>query len=95
MSFPNTVQLSEEQTVTIASAQSVPLGTRGVTTDGRVFRYAQAGATALTAHKLVISAAQGPASNWPCLPWLCRFWRPTTSKMVIWFVTLLTRFTTR
>jgi len=63
MGFPNSIQLTEEMIVSTAAAQRMPLGTRGFTNDGRVFRYSQAGATALTANKLVISAAQGPAST--------------------------------
>lgn len=58
MAFPNSIQLSEEQIVTTSATQALPLGTRGFTNDGRVFRYAQAGAVALTAHKLVISPVE-------------------------------------
>lgn len=63
MAFPNTVALGEEQIQSATASQGLPLGTRGFTPDGRVFRYAQAGGTALTANKLVISSAQGPAST--------------------------------
>lgn len=63
MSFPNTIALSPEQEIATTTTQQLSLGTRGTTDDGRVFRYAQAGSTALTAHKLMISAAQGPAST--------------------------------
>lgn len=55
MSFPTTVFISEEQTQDTSAAQKLPLGTRGVCSDGRVFRYAQAGATAIKAHRLCIS----------------------------------------
>ena len=63
MSFPTTVYLSEEQIQSTSSTQKMPLGTRGCATDGRIFRYAQAGATALKAYRLCISAAEGPAST--------------------------------
>ena len=63
MAFPHTVYLSEEQTIATADSQMLPLGTRGVTVDGRVFRYAHNAATALATHNLVITAAEGPAST--------------------------------
>ena len=63
MSFPTTVYLSEEQIIETSSTQKMPLGTRGCASDGRIFRYAQAGGTALGQYKLCISAAQGPAST--------------------------------
>lgn len=47
MSFPNTVTLSYGQIIKTTAVQKAPLGVRGVTTDGRVFRYAKNGATAL------------------------------------------------
>ena len=63
MAFPSTIQLSEEQILETTSTQKLPMGTRGVTYDGRVFRYAQAGAVALTAHKLVISPVETDIST--------------------------------
>jgi hypothetical protein len=63
MSFPTTVYLTEEQILQTTSAQKMPLGTRGCLSDGRIFRYAQAGATALKAYYLCQSAAEGPAST--------------------------------
>jgi hypothetical protein len=53
MSFPGSVFLSEKQIRETTSDQRLPLGTRGYTRDGRVFRYAKNGATKLTAGKLV------------------------------------------
>lgn len=43
MSFPETVVLTYGEVKAESSAQRAPLGTRGVTPDGRVFRYAKAG----------------------------------------------------
>jgi hypothetical protein len=63
MSFPTTVYLSDEHVLTTSDSQKLPLGTRGVTSDGRIFRYAQAGAANLKAYMLCISAAEGPAST--------------------------------
>ncbi len=62
--FPTTLYISEEQIRTEkATRGDIPLGTRGVTPDGRVFRWAQAGGTALKAHRLMIPVAQGPWST--------------------------------
>lgn len=47
MSFPFTVPLSPKEVITPTSTKRAPLGTRGATADGRIFRYARAGATAL------------------------------------------------
>ena len=63
MSFPFTVYLNDVKVRDTKTAKQFPLGTRAVTVDGRIFRYAQAGATDLKAHMLCISAAQGPAST--------------------------------
>lgn len=63
MSFPHTVYLSEDQIRTTSSTQNLPLGTRGVTSDGRVYRYAQAGATDLKENYLTMSANVN-AYNW-------------------------------
>ncbi len=64
MSFPTTVYLSEEQITQTSSTQTLPLGTRGCAEDGRVFRYAQAAATAIKANRLCISLNdEGPAST--------------------------------
>lgn len=61
--FGYTVNLSPEQLTQQSSTQRLPLGTRGITEDGRVFHYAQNGATALVAHKIVVSAAESPWST--------------------------------
>lgn len=63
MSFPFTVYLNDKLARATKSTKSFPLGTRAITADGRIFRYAQAGATDLKAHMLCISAAEGPAST--------------------------------
>jgi hypothetical protein len=60
MAFPHTVYLAENDIKVTSSTQRFPLGTRGVTVDGRVFRYAQNGAVALVAHRLVANAIEGP-----------------------------------
>jgi len=44
MSFPETVVLNYGEVKSESSIQRAPLGTRGVLPDGRVFRYAKAGA---------------------------------------------------
>jgi len=48
MSFPYTVPLTDKEVRTPTTTQRAPLGTRGATPDGRIFRYAKNGATALT-----------------------------------------------
>ena len=64
MSFPTTVYVGEEQTQETSATQVLPLGTRGLTDDGRVFRYAQAAATDIKANRLCISMSdEGPAST--------------------------------
>ena len=63
MSFPFTVYLNDASVRVTKSTKQMPLGTRAITSDGRVFRHAQNGATALAAHALCITAAQGPAST--------------------------------
>lgn len=63
MSFPFTVVLNDRLVKAISSTKQHPLGTRGHTVDGRVFRYAQNGGTALAAHYVCGTAAEGPAST--------------------------------
>lgn len=60
MSFPYAIPLSEEQTREAHSTQRHPLGARGSTSDGRVFRYAKNGATAGVRGLLANSANPGP-----------------------------------
>ncbi len=47
-SFPGSVLLNQGQIYKQTSDKRMPLGTRGYTKDGRVFRYARSGATAIT-----------------------------------------------
>ena len=56
MSFPTTIYLSDDATKKTDSVKKWPLGTRGITSDGRVFRYALNGATALSVAHLVTRA---------------------------------------
>jgi len=63
MSFPTTIYLSNAEVKKTSATKGLPLGIRGVASDGRVFRYAQAGATALSPFKLVKQAALGPWST--------------------------------
>jgi hypothetical protein len=55
--FPTTVYLSDDQVKTQSSTKKFPLGTRGMTSDGRVFRYALNGASNITVGLLVMRAA--------------------------------------
>lgn len=57
MSFPFTVPLSPKEVLTPTVAQRCPLGTRGQTADGRVYRYAKAGSTTLVKGLLVQAVA--------------------------------------
>jgi hypothetical protein len=64
MAFPTTIYDSAQRAKeTYAAQNNIPLGTRLVVPDGRVFHYAQAGATALNPFKLVKAAAVGPWST--------------------------------
>jgi hypothetical protein len=54
--FAGTRQLSEQDIRSISSTKQVELGAVGVTSDGRVFRYAKAGAVALDPGKLCVNA---------------------------------------
>jgi hypothetical protein len=85
MSFPFTVPLSQKDTITDHSTARHPLGTRGQTADGRVYRYAQNGATALVKGKLCQSEA--PATAWEnaTLSYLSTQWPTgTTSVSTTW-----------
>jgi hypothetical protein len=53
MDFPTTLNISDEQSRSTSAVQTLPLGTRGITPDGRVFAYAQCGATALEKYNVV------------------------------------------
>jgi len=61
MGFPGSVLLKQGDIYNQSSTKQHPLGTRGYTRDGRVFRYAKAGGTALSAGLLM--QAEAPASN--------------------------------
>ena len=58
MSFDFTTILDSETCLTTTSTKQAMLGARGVTEDGRVFRYAQAGATNLVAHRVMCNAIE-------------------------------------
>ena len=62
MSFPFTVPLSQKEVVTPTSTQRAPLGTRGATSDGRIFRYCKNGGTALAKGYLI--QAEVGATQW-------------------------------
>jgi hypothetical protein len=55
MSFPETINLTLKQVFTPTATKKYPLGTRGALVDGRIFRYAKAGATALVAGNACVS----------------------------------------
>jgi len=61
MGFPLTVALTEEHIRAQSATQVHPLGTKGVTRDGRTFRYAQAGAAISIGRVL---QARAPSTNW-------------------------------
>lgn len=61
MNFAAPVQLYAQDTFTSSATQMHPLGTRGYTSDGRRFRYAQAGASDTVAGSLYQSSA--PIAN--------------------------------
>ncbi len=56
MGFPGSVLLTGQDVLTTTSAKIHPLGTRGYTRDGRVFRYARNAGTALVGNLPVQSA---------------------------------------
>ena len=56
MSTPNSLPLTQADILKQSATQIIPLGTRGLTKDGRVFRYAKAGA-AITKGRLLQAAA--------------------------------------
>ena len=62
MSFPFTVPLSPKEVITCTVNQRAPLGTRGATADGRIYRYAKAGGTALA--KGFLCQSEVPANSW-------------------------------
>lgn len=62
MSFLETIMLSPGEEMRESSTKVLPLGTRGVTRDGRAFRYAKAGAT-VVAGLMVISPVPDEMSS--------------------------------
>jgi hypothetical protein len=61
--FASAVTLYGQDTFTSSATQMHPLGTRGYTSDGRRFRYAQVGATDTVAGSLYQGAAPGAAAG--------------------------------
>src|ERR1700748_2472925 len=57
MAFTGPIQLSTMDVYRTSTNKLMPLGTQGATRDGRLFRYALAGASTLAAGKLNGSAA--------------------------------------
>lgn len=55
--FRGPYELSGQNLREVSSSQSVKLGTKGETIDGRIFRYSKAGAVALVAGKVHVAAA--------------------------------------
>src|SRR3990167_7435707 len=62
MSFPYSVPLTAREVRTSTSVQRAPLGTRGEDADGRVFRYAKNGTTALA--KGFLCQAKAQTTGW-------------------------------
>ncbi len=58
MSLSGGMTLHPNDTRTITEDQELPIGTMGVTKDGRAYRYTEAGGTALSPGKLTVTAAQ-------------------------------------
>lgn len=56
--FSGAVQIFPSDIHSTGSTQLMPLGTLGLTIDGRAYRYAEAGGTALAAGKLSVAATQ-------------------------------------
>lgn len=61
MSFPNIIHLSEEKTYDTYTSERYPVGTRAYIEDGRIFRFAEVGATALVVGNLTQGTA--PSAN--------------------------------
>lgn len=63
MAFPGSVCLRGGDIYRTSTVQIYPLGTRGYTNDGRVFRYTKNGATALTVGSLIQAEAVGTEAD--------------------------------
>jgi len=61
VSFPNIVHGSEEQTLATSTTEKIPVGTKMVIEDGRIFRYAEAAGVALDDDELTEGVA--PSAN--------------------------------
>jgi len=64
--FPFTVPLSPREVISTTTNQRAPLGTRGATADGRIYRYAKAGAAIEIAHTVnspITTTAWGNATG--------------------------------
>lgn len=68
MSFPGSILLDQGDIYKITSDKRHPLGTRGYTRDGRVFRYAKAGSTALLMGYVQQQAAEDTDYNFNLNP---------------------------
>jgi len=65
MSFPGSILLNQGDIYKQTSAKIHPLGTRGYTRDGRVFRYAECSSTAITVAGALLQTSLRPDSaNW-------------------------------
>lgn len=61
MSFPNIIHLGEEQTFSTYTSERYPVGTRAYIEDGRIFRFAEVGATALVVGDM--NQGEAPSAN--------------------------------
>jgi len=61
MSFPNIIHLGEEATFSTYTAERYPVGTRAYAEDGRIFRFAEVGATLLVVGDMTQGTA--PSAN--------------------------------
>lgn len=61
MAFPNVIHGSEEETLNTYTAERFPVGSKMEIEDGRIFRFAEAGATALEDDELTEAVA--PSAN--------------------------------
>lgn len=86
MGFPGSVLLNQGDIYQQTSDKRHPLGTRGYTRDGRAFRYARAGGTALAAAKLMCSPISSADHDRDCL-FSSDYETPTTSSTVIYLST--------
>lgn len=86
MSFPGSILLNQGAIYQQTSDKRLPLGTRGYTRDGRVFRYSKAGATNLGAGLLMCSPVT-PADEAVDELFSSDYETPTTSSTLIYLST--------